>query len=358
MPGKKLAVIIGAVVLIAIAAVAVSTRGQPAPAPEPGPISEETSWAIGETTVYATITRPDGDGPYPAVVFVPAMGPTDRDWNRPDLPGTNGSGRLLAEELARDGFVTIRYDKRYAGPNAGENLPHLEGKISLAGHVEEIAGAVEDLAARPYVDPDRIYILSHDEGMFHALNYHLEHGERCAGLVLTAPPARPLLETYMGQIRHVYGGIPGLEDVVPRFEALVADFLDGQPFVPDPELPASLNNQVQTWSNPGNLPYMREVLPLDPADLLPQATAPVLVVIGQKDTVTDWETGGALLQTATAGLASITYEFPRTADRMLKHDLRPREEINPQEYNIEGRVLDDTTVWLIKEWLKQQSQGQ
>ncbi len=358
MPRKKLAVIIGAVVLVAIAGVIVATRDPRAPAPDPGPISEETTWAIGETTVYATITRPDGDGPYPAVVLVPAMGPTDREWNRPDLPGTNGSGRLLAKELARDDFVTIRYDKRYAGEKAGENIPHLTGKISLASHVEEIAGAVEDLVARPYVDPDLIYVLSHGEGVFHALNYHLEHGERFAGLVLTGPPARPMIETYIDRIREMYRGIPGHEDVVPRFEALVADFLAGRPFVPDPDLPASLNQQVQTWSNPANLPFMREILPLDPADLLPNVTAPVLVVIGQKDTLVDWETDGALLQAATAGLPNITYEFPRTADRMLKHDLRPREQINPQEYNIEGRVLDDTTVWLITEWLRQQSQGE
>jgi len=356
MPRKKLAVIIGALVLVAIAGVILATRDLRAPAPDPGPISEETSWSIGETTVYATITRPDGDGPYPAVVLVPAMGPTDREWNRPDLPGTNGSGRLLAKELARDDFVTIRYDKRYAGEKAGENIPHLTGKISLASHVEEIAGAVEDLVARPYVDPDLIYVLSHGEGMFHALNYHLEHGERLAGLVLTAPPARPLADMSVEQVRSAFQGMPGGDEIVARFQTLVDDFLDGQPFVPDPHLLPILNNRVERWHDPANLPFMRQILPLAPADLLPHVTAPVLVIIGQKDTQVHWETDGALLQAATAGLTHITYDFPHTADHMLKHEPRPREQVDPQEYNIEGRILDDTTVLLITEWLRQQSQ--
>jgi len=364
MSKKELGVIIGACIVAVTAVVLVATATEPTPTPNPTPddglISEETSWAIGETTVYATITRPDGDGPYPAVVFVPGTGPTDRDWNAPHLPGTNGSGMLLAKELARHDFVTIRYDKRYAGAGAEENLPHLMGKISLASHVEEIAGAVENLAARSYVDPDRIYVLSHGEGMFHALNYHLEYGERFAGLVLTAPPTRPLGDMYIEQIRRQWQGIPGSDEIMAALEALVADFLDGKPFVSDPALPVGLNNQVSSWYDPGNLPFMREILPLDPADLLPQVTVPALVVIGKKDIQVDWEVDGALLQAATAGMTNVTFEFPRNANRVLKYEPKPREQLTPadgQQYNIEGRALDGETVQLIIDWLTRQTQA-
>ena len=363
MSKKELGVIIGACIVAVTAVVLVATTPEPTPTSNPTPddglISEETSWAIGETTVYATITRPDGDGPYPAVVFVPGTGPTDRDWNSPHLPGTNGSGMLLAKELARQDFVTIRYDKRYAGPGAEENLPYLSGNISLASHVEEIAGAVENLTTRSYVDPDRIYVLSHGEGIFHALNYHLEYGERFAGLVLTAPPTRPLGEMYVEQIRRQWGTMPGGDQILAALEALVADFLDGKPFVPHPDVPAALNGQVSTWHDPGSLPYMREILPLDPAGLLPQVTVPTLVVIGKKDIQVDWEVDGALLQAATAGMTNVTFEFPRNANRVLKYEPKPREELTAAdtlEYNREGRALDGEAVRVIVDWLKQQSQ--
>ena len=367
MSRKQRAAIIGAcivaVVVIVIAAVmARSDEGSSTPPPPPpppaGPVSEDVSWAINETTVYATITRPQGDGPYPAVVFVPGTGPTDRDWVMPHLPGTNGSGRLLAIELARQDFVTLRYDKRYAGPGAGENLPHLLGKLSLASHVEEIAGAVETLLAQPYVDTNRVYVLSHGEGAFHALNYHLEYGDTIAGLVLTTPPARPLADMYIEQTNRQWHSDPDTGDMLAPLQAIVADFLEGRPFEPHPDLPPALNTQISMWHDPRNLPFMREILPLDPADLLPQVTVPALVVIGRKDIQVDWQIDGALLQAATAGLDHIVYQFPSNANRVLKFEPRPAEQLSQADalqYNAEDRVLDPETLLVIVNWLNEQS---
>jgi hypothetical protein len=59
-------------------------------------VSEEVTWPIGDTTVYATLTRPETGKNLPAVVFIAGSGPTDRNWNSPLLPGTNGSAGLLA----------------------------------------------------------------------------------------------------------------------------------------------------------------------------------------------------------------------------------------------------------------------
>ena len=147
-------------------------------------VSEEISWSIGETTVYATITRPEPGDNLPAVVFVPGSGPTDRDWNSPLLQGRNGSAALLAEELASQGYITIRYDKRFTGPGAEENLPLLMGKISMESHLEELRGAVNALIDRPNVDDNRIFVLANSEGCIHAVNYQLEGENTFAGLIL------------------------------------------------------------------------------------------------------------------------------------------------------------------------------
>ena len=53
------------------------------------------SWAVDEIEVHATLTRPAGEGPFPAVIFVAGSGPTDRNWNTPLIPGTNGSGARI-----------------------------------------------------------------------------------------------------------------------------------------------------------------------------------------------------------------------------------------------------------------------
>src|SRR5260370_40469249 len=153
--------------------------------------STEVSWSLDSTIVYGTMVRPSGPGPFPAVVMVAGSGPTDRDWNSPLLPGTNGSARLLAEAFAREGIASLRYDKRASGPHARENVPLLIGKMSMQSHVDELAGAVCIMASQAYVRDGRIFALANSEGTLHALNYQLHSPEiPFAGLVLTGPPGR------------------------------------------------------------------------------------------------------------------------------------------------------------------------
>jgi len=65
--------------------------------------------------------------------------------------------------------VTLRYDKRASGPQVKENLMRLMGKISMQGHLEELAGGVRLLAGRADVDSGRIFALTNSEGCIHAL---------------------------------------------------------------------------------------------------------------------------------------------------------------------------------------------
>src|ERR1700693_2281693 len=125
--------------------------------------STEISWVLDSTTVYGTLVRPVGPGPFPAVVMVAGSGPTDRDWNSPLLPGSNGSARLLAEALAQAGIASLRYDKRAAGPHARENMHVLIGKMSMQSHVDELAGAVRTLARQASIRDGRIFALANSE---------------------------------------------------------------------------------------------------------------------------------------------------------------------------------------------------
>ena len=59
------------------------------------------SWTVDGSDVHGTLIRPTGAGPFPAVIFMAGSGPTDRNWNTPMIPGTNGSGALLARPLGK-----------------------------------------------------------------------------------------------------------------------------------------------------------------------------------------------------------------------------------------------------------------
>jgi pimeloyl-ACP methyl ester carboxylesterase len=311
------------------------------------------SWNIGATTVTATLTLPDGPGPHPAVVFVAGSGPTDRDWNSPLMPGRNGTAPLLAAELAKAGFASIRYDKRFLGPYAAGNMQVLMGKLSFESHAEEVNSAVSCLKGRLDIAPDRIYALTNSEGALHAINSQLRN-KYFRGLVLGAPPGRPLKELLRAQIAAQVVSLPGSGEIMAGFDRLIERFGKGEPFSPEPAVPAPLNGLIQGMLyNPANLPFMRELLSADPARLLSGTNAPALVIIGKKDIQVDWKEDGAALERYAPEKASFVY--PSDADHILKHEPRPREELTAEaglQYNAEGRALDGAAADSIISWLK------
>ncbi|MDD4860122.1 MAG: hypothetical protein PHR56_07990 [Dehalococcoidales bacterium] len=317
-------------------------------------VSENITWQMDETVVAATITRPDDKAVHPAIVFVAGSGPTDRDWNSPLLPGTNGSAKLLAEELAQSGFVTIRYDKRVTGPNAQKNLPYLTGKISMASHVDELAGAVDALLARQDVNPDQIFVLANSEGTIHALNYQSTREHKFAGLILDGMPGRDMAGLIHAQLEAQVAALPNAKEIMTGYDKLMADFLAGKPFAADPALPDGINNLVQGFHMPVNLPFARELFSLDPAPLLGKIAEPALVIIGKKDIQVDYQLDGAPLELAAKGHANVSFAYPENANHVLKYEPRPRSALTSADaltYNAADRVLDTETLGIIKDWL-------
>ncbi|MDD5703375.1 MAG: hypothetical protein PHU23_15180, partial [Dehalococcoidales bacterium] len=322
-------------------------------------IDEEVAWKIEDTIVAATITRPDDQAVHPAIVFVAGSGPTDRDWNSPLIFGTNGSAKLLAEEFAKNGYVTIRYDKRIAGSNAEKNLPLMIGKISMEGHADELAGAVETLIARSDVNPDKIFVLANSEGTIHALNYQQTRETKFAGLILSAMPGRSMSAVLHNQLEAQLAPLPNAEEIMAGYDKLMADCLAGKPFVADPALPDSINNLVQGFYAPINLPFTIEFLTLDSAPMLGELTVPSLVIIGKKDIQVDYHLDGLPLESAAKGLDNISFAYPENANHVLKFELRPREELTGADaavtYNAPDRILDPEALQIIKNWLRQNS---
>ena len=318
--------------------------------------SSEATWPLGETSMYGTLVRPPGPGPFPAVVMVAGSGPTDRDWNSPLLPGSNGSARLLAEALARAGIASLRYDKRASGPHARENMQALIGKLSMQSHVDELAGAVRTMASQAYTRTGRIFALANSEGTLHALNYQLHNPAiPFAGLVLIGPPGRAVGMVAHSQLAAQAAGVPNGEALLALYDAAIARFLAGEPIAPDPSLPEGVQMLLKSLETPANLPFARELWTADAAPLLRQVDVPVLVIIGKKDLQVDWQTDGEPLQRAAAGHEEVTFLFPENANHVLKQELRPRSELVPTEitesYNGPGTHLDPQALVRILEWL-------
>jgi uncharacterized protein len=319
--------------------------------------SSEVNWQLDETTMYGTLVRPAGPGPFPAVVMVAGSGPTDRDWNSPLLPGTNGSARLLAEALARAGIASLRYDKRGIGPHAREHMPLLIGKVSMQSFADEFAGAVRFMTSQEYVRHNRIFALANSEGTLHALNYQLHNpAVPLAGLVLIGPPGRPVGTVARSQLAAQAAGVPNGNALLALYDAAIARFLPGEPVAPDPSLPEGVQMLLKGLETPANLPFARELWTADATPLLSLVDVPVLVIIGKKDLQIDWQADGEKLVQAAAGRKEVTFLLPENANHVLKEELRPRSELEPAEitenYNGPDTHLDPQALASIQEWLK------
>ncbi|MGP8134285.1 MAG: alpha/beta hydrolase family protein [Halobacteriota archaeon] len=322
--------------------------------------SEEVTWDVDGIAVYGTLTHPANTGPHPAIVFVAGSGPTDRDWCSPLLPGTNCSGRLLANALTKQGFITLRYDKRAAGPRVRENLPQLIGKISMQGHLDELTGAVTTLMSLTDVDVSRLFVLTNSEGAIHALNYQTRTPHRrFDGLVLTGAPGRPIGLVARDQLLAQVGPLANGDEIMKRYDACIAAFVASKPIAPDASLPEVMKSLLASLTVPVNLPFARELWLENPAHLASQVSEPMLVVIGKKDIQIDWRADGGPLQTATATDGNATFVFPDNTDHVLKREPRPQDELLAAEvsarYNAEGRVLDSDALSVITNWLVERS---
>jgi len=107
-----------------------------------------------------TLTKPKGDGPFPAVVMVSGSGPQDRD----ETIMGHKPFHVLAHEFTRSGIAVLRYDDRGVGQSTGK----FSG-ASSADFAEDAAAALAFIRSKSYVQVGKAGILGHSEGGMIAL---------------------------------------------------------------------------------------------------------------------------------------------------------------------------------------------
>lgn len=321
---------------------------------------KEVTWRVLDVPIHGTITAPTDKDANSAVVFMAGSGPTDRNWCSPVLPGTNGSAKILAEALARQGFVSLRFDKFGSGPHVKEDLPKFVGKVNMQTHIDELAGAVETLLSERDIDSDNLFALTNSEGAIHAVNYQLQSKRRhFKGLVLTGAPGRAIGEVARDQIFNQAKSLPNVESLMKLYDEAITEFLASKPIIIDPSLPEAIRPFLRSLENPNNLPFSRELWTYSLPDHILKIEEPMLVLIGKKDIQIDWKIDGGALEKATAQKqTSLSFAYPENANHVLKHEETPKEKLIAQyvglRYNAPDVELDKEAADAIYNWLKEQ----
>lgn len=204
----------------------------------------------------------------PVALIIPGSGPTDRDGNNP-LGVRASSYRLLAEQLAAQGIISVRIDKRgLFGSAAAVPNPN---SVTIADYVTDTAAWVGTIRAQ--TGASCVWLIGHSEGGLIALSAAQEVENLC-GLVLVATAGRPLGDLLKSQLRDNPANAP----LIGAADASIDQLALGRRVDT-----SALPRQLQPLFYPEVQGFLISAFAIDPADLIARVRLPILIVQGARD---------------------------------------------------------------------------
>lgn len=334
----------------------------PLPPAPPAPTQAEISFpGYQGFGLQGTLSLPasPGAGPgapkgAPAVLLLPGSGPTDRNGNPPGV--AINLLQQMAERLAREGFVVLRFDKRAAAtyqPKWPVDPALQDAFFAWEAFSGDARAAFELLRARPEVDPARTAIVGHSEGGLIALQLASDltaAGSPPAALVLASTAATTLDQLLRFQIAQALAWQEA--DEATRKQYLEALDRAIRSVVESGTAPADLPQGLQLLFQPSAMRLLRSYFTLDPLAFARTYKGPVLVLHGVADIQVPAEEHTARMLAALEGRAGGRQE--RLVVPHASHNLKPV--AGPQDPGFAGDVapeaLDALTAFLQRELAK------
>lgn len=118
----------------------------------------EVSLKVNDGTLKGTLTMPESTQPCPVVLIIAGSGPTDRDCNSAIGFKTNAF-KMLANDLAKKGYASVRYDKRGVGASNFITKPE---NVTFDDFINDSKAWVDQLSQDSRFS--KVIVLGHSEG--------------------------------------------------------------------------------------------------------------------------------------------------------------------------------------------------
>lgn len=300
-----------------------------------------------------TITRPLGEGPFPAVVLISGSGSQNRDeelmGHRPFL--------VLADALTRSGIVVLRYDDRGFALSEGD-----ASAATSLDFADDAESAVDHLKTLAYVDADAIGLIGHSEGAIIG-PIVAQRNSAVSFLVLMAGPGVDGVAVLEDQTAAILRAqqVPeaAIEQVVASNLAIYATVLDETRTLQERKISilqilSSLGmttDQAHAQIPALFSPWYMTFLALDPSTYLQELDIPVMVLNGTKDTQVSATLHVPAIEAAL--LSGGNSRYTTKVYEGLNHLFQPALTGSPDEYatietTIDPQVLDDIASWIVK----------
>ncbi|MDL2245630.1 alpha/beta fold hydrolase [Parabacteroides sp. OttesenSCG-928-J18] len=314
--------------------------------------TEEISFRNEKANVRlaGTLTLPEKEGKYPAVVLVTGSGPQNRN---EELMGHKPFW-VIADYLTRQGIVVLRYDERGVGESEGKY-----NECGIPDFAEDAAAAIAYLKNRKKVDSQKIGIIGHSEGgsiatllaaqqvpaFIVSLAGPGENGrdlmqKQRIALFKTSGATDEYINSYNETMTKLEDYILATDKNTVKKESITA-IIAGTP----------LAGQEQTIIAQMTSASMLTLLRFDPLDYFKKITCPVLALNGDKDlqVIAQPNLEGFRQIIANGNNRVTTKEYPG-----LNHLFQHATTGLPAEYSqieetISPEVLKDMGEWILKQ---------
>ena len=303
-------------------------------------------------TLAATLTIPQGKGPFPAVLLITGSGPQDRDeslmGHKPFL--------VLSDYLTRKGIAVVRADDRGVGKSTGKF-----SDATTADFATDAEAGVAFLKTRAEVDPHKIGLVGHSEGGIIAPMVAARNSD-VAFIVMMAGPGVPgdqvlpeqalMLAESAGESKEKAEKAAEQERAVLTLvetekdetvlEQKVREKLAGE--VPE----ARIGEQITRITSP----WFRYFLTYDPAVALRKVKCPVLVINGEKDRQVPPEQNLPVIRQALTEGGNKNFEIDELPG--LNHLLQTAKTGAVAEYAEIEETMSPVAMQKIAEWILKQ----
>ena len=318
---------------------------------------EEVEFQNGDINLAGTLTVPQGDGPFPAVLLISGSGLQDRD----ETVFGHKPFWVLADHLSRTGIAVLRVDD----PGIGKSAPHPEPPTT-ADFATDVEAGVTFLKRDDRIGT--VGLIGHSEGGIIAAIVASRRDD-IGFVALMAGPGVPGAELLLKQNERIFDGMgivgerkDTLLTLLDRlFTTLTSDMTEDEMRQQVDEIvrkqfeingipPAQQDEtQVQAAVEQVLNPWMRYFLAFDPRPVLEAIRVPVLALNGELDVQVDAEQNLTAIDAALekGGNHNVTlHRLPKHNHMFQRAKTGLVNEYAVIEETISPEVLD-----LIRDWV-------
>jgi len=327
---------------------------------------EEVTYENKEAGVKlaGTLTYPESEGPFPAVILISGSGPQNRDegilGHRPFL--------VLSDYLTRQGIAVLRVDDRGVGRSTGNF-----SQATTEDFAEDVLSGVEYLKSRKDIDSSRIGLLGHSEGGLIAPLVAAKSPD-ISFIVLMAGPGVTGEEIILSQNQLILRAEGADNETISRNDALMKNLFsvvkeEKNDTLARQELRKLLNSELANMSENEKQysdfsetdldpqiqsilsPWMRFFLTYDPVPTLKNVKCPVLAINGEKDLQVSPEENINAIEEALKAGGNTDYTVKEMPG--LNHLFQTAQTGSPSEYAKIEETISPDALELIGNWISE-----